>query len=90
MLMHAHHGTVDHLNVAIVGRDDGVHRPVPNARLAPRVEADVADRVVVADYKENDSNDSLIGPEDLYACCVIAGCLHVDSFELRQRDGVIR
>lgn len=37
--MHAHARAVDHLHLAVVRRDDGVHQSVPDARLAPAVEA---------------------------------------------------
>ncbi len=45
MLMHAHHRAVDHLNLAVVSLYDRVHNPVPDAGLAPAVEAVVAGRV---------------------------------------------
>ncbi len=45
MLMHAHHGAVDHLNLAVVSLYDRVHNPVPDAGLAPAVEAVVAGRI---------------------------------------------
>ena len=37
--MNAHDRAVDHLHLAIVGLDDRVHHPVPDARFAPAVEA---------------------------------------------------
>ena len=37
--MHAYRRTVDHLHRAIAGLDDGVHQAVPDAGLAPAVEA---------------------------------------------------
>ena len=43
--MDAHHGAVDHRDVAVVDSYDGVHEPVPDARLAPAVEAIVAGRI---------------------------------------------
>ena len=43
LLMDANDGTVDHLHVALVRRDDGVHETVPHARLSPPIEA-IVDR----------------------------------------------
>jgi hypothetical protein len=37
--MHAHRRAVDHLHRAVTGLDDGVHQAVPDAGLAPAVEA---------------------------------------------------
>jgi len=37
--MNANDRAVDHLHVAIVRLDDGVHQVVPDARLAPAIEA---------------------------------------------------
>lgn len=45
MLMNAHHGTVDHLGVTVVSFGNSVHDAVPDACLAPAVEAIVAGRV---------------------------------------------
>src|SRR3954452_8178407 len=45
MLMHAHDRTVDHLHLAIVRLDDGIHQPVPDACLAPAIEAIVGGRI---------------------------------------------
>lgn len=42
LLVGANGGAVDHLDVAIVGGADGVHQPVPYARLPPSHEAVVA------------------------------------------------
>jgi len=43
--MHAHNRTVDHLHVAIVRLNDGVHQSVPDPSFAPAVEAIVGRRV---------------------------------------------
>jgi hypothetical protein len=43
--MHAHDRAVDHLHLAVVGFHDGVHQAVPDAILAPAVEAIVGRRV---------------------------------------------
>ena len=43
--MHAHDRAVDHLHLAVVGLDDGVHQTVPDAGLAPPIEAVVGGRV---------------------------------------------
>lgn len=43
--MHAHRRTVDHLHIAVVGLDDGIHQPIPDAGLAPTIEAVVRSRV---------------------------------------------
>ena len=43
--MYAYARAVDHLHVAVVGRDDGVHQALPHPCLAPAVEAVVAGRV---------------------------------------------
>ena len=43
MLMYAHHGAVDHLNLAVVSLYDRVHNP--HGGLAPAVEAVVAGRM---------------------------------------------
>ena len=37
--MYAYARAVDHLHVAVVGRDDGVHQALPHPCLAPAVEA---------------------------------------------------
>ena len=37
--MNANDRTVDHLHLAVVGLDDGVHHAVPDAGLAPPIEA---------------------------------------------------
>ena len=37
--MHANDRTVDHLHLAVVGLDDGVHHAIPNSGLAPPIEA---------------------------------------------------
>ena len=39
LLMNAHDAEVNHLHLAVVGLDDGVHQLVPNARFPPWVEA---------------------------------------------------
>ena len=43
--MDAHQRTVDHLYLAVVCLDDGIHQPIPDAGLAPAVEAIVDGRV---------------------------------------------
>lgn len=43
--MHAHNRAVDHLHLAVVGLDDGVHQTIPDARLPPAVEAIVGRRI---------------------------------------------
>lgn len=43
--MDAHNRAVDHLHLAIVGLDDAVHQAIPDASLAPSVEAIVGGRV---------------------------------------------
>ena len=43
--MDAHNRAVDHLHLAVVRLDDGVHQAIPDARLAPAVEAVVGRRV---------------------------------------------
>ena len=43
--MHAYEGTVDHLYFAVVRFDDGVHQAIPDARLAPAIEAVVGRRI---------------------------------------------
>lgn len=43
--MDAHNRTVDHLHLAVVRFDNGVHQAIPDARLAPAVEAIVGRRV---------------------------------------------
>ena len=43
--MHAHDRAVDHLHLAVVGLDDGVHQAVPDAGFAPPIEAVVGRRV---------------------------------------------
>lgn len=43
--MDAHDRAVDHLDLAIVGFDDAVHQAIPDACLAPPVEAIVGGRV---------------------------------------------
>lgn len=37
--MHAHDRAVDHLHLAVVRLDDGLHQAVPDAGLAPAIEA---------------------------------------------------
>jgi hypothetical protein len=37
--MHANDGGVDHLHVAFVARDNGVHQAIPDAGFSPSVEA---------------------------------------------------
>src|SRR5262245_30310218 len=39
MLMHAHDRAVDHLHLAVVSLDDSVHQAIPDAGLAPPIEA---------------------------------------------------
>lgn len=41
--MHAHDGRIDHLHLAVMSGDDGVHQPIPNTGLSPTIEA-VVDR----------------------------------------------
>jgi hypothetical protein len=43
--MDAHDRAVDHLNLTIVCLDDGIHQAIPDAGLAPPVEAIVGARV---------------------------------------------
>lgn len=43
--MDAHDRTVDHLHLAVVCLDDGIHQAIPDACLAPAVEAIVGGRV---------------------------------------------
>ena len=43
--MHAHDRAVDHLHLALVRLDDGVHQTVPDAGFAPPVETIVDRRV---------------------------------------------
>ena len=43
--MNAHERAVDHLHLSVVRLDDGVHQAVPDAGLAPAVEAVVCARV---------------------------------------------
>jgi len=43
--MHAHDRAVDHLHLAAVRFDDGVHQTIPDAVLAPAIEAVVGRRV---------------------------------------------
>lgn len=42
LLVGANGGAVDHLDVAVVRGGDGVHQPIPHARLSPSREAVVA------------------------------------------------
>ena len=41
--MHAHDGRIDHLHLAVMGGDDGVHQPIPDTGLSPTIEA-IVDR----------------------------------------------
>jgi glutathionyl-hydroquinone reductase len=43
--MNAHRCRVDHLHLAVMGRDNGVHQTVPDAGLPPAVEAIVDRRI---------------------------------------------
>ena len=43
--MNAHDRTVDHLHIAVVSLDDGIHQMIPDTCLAPAVEAIVGGRV---------------------------------------------
>ena len=43
--MDAHDRAVDHLHLAVVRLDDGIHQAIPDACLAPAVEAIVGGRV---------------------------------------------
>ena len=43
--MDPHDGTVDHLDLTIVGLRHGIHQPVPNTGFAPAVKAIVGRRV---------------------------------------------
>ena len=43
--MNPHHGTVDHLNVAVIGLGNRIHDAVPHPGLGPAVEAIVASRI---------------------------------------------
>jgi hypothetical protein len=43
--MYPHHRAIDHLHLAAMGLGDGIHQPLPDARLAPSVEAIVSARV---------------------------------------------
>lgn len=43
--MDAYNRTVDHLHLAIVGLDHGIHQAIPNSGLAPTVEPIVGGRV---------------------------------------------
>ena len=43
--MDTHDRAVDHLHLAVVRLDDGIHQAVPDARLAPAIEAVVGGRV---------------------------------------------
>jgi len=43
--MNAHDRAVDHLHLAVVRFDNGVHQTVPDAGLAPAIEAVVGGRV---------------------------------------------
>ncbi len=43
--MHSHDRAVDHLHLAVVRLDDGVHQTIPDARLAPPIEPIVGGRV---------------------------------------------
>lgn len=43
--MHAHDRAVDHLHLAVVRFDDGIHQTVPDARFAPAVEPVVSSRI---------------------------------------------
>lgn len=43
--MYTHDRAVDHLHVAVVRLDDGIHQAIPDACLAPAVEAIVGGRV---------------------------------------------
>jgi hypothetical protein len=43
--MYTHDRTVDHLHVAVVRLDDGVHQAIPDPGLTPAVEAIVGRRV---------------------------------------------
>ena len=45
MLVNPDAGAVDHLYVAVVSLDDGVHKLIPDPVLAPAIEAVVAGRV---------------------------------------------
>ena len=42
--MHALHGAVDDLNLAVASLDDRVHEPLPHSGLGPALEANVAGR----------------------------------------------
>lgn len=50
--MDAHERTVDHLHLAVVGRDDGIHQPIPDAGLAPAIEAIVDGRVRPISFRQ--------------------------------------
>ena len=50
--MNAHHGTIDHLDIAVVGLGNRVHDAVPHARLAPANEAIVAGRVRTVAFRQ--------------------------------------
>jgi hypothetical protein len=43
--MDAHNRAVDHLHLAVVRLDDGIHQAIPDAYFAPAVEAIVGSRV---------------------------------------------
>jgi hypothetical protein len=45
MLMHTHDRAINHLHLAVVRRDDGIHQPVPDACFSRTVEAIVGSRI---------------------------------------------
>lgn len=50
-LMHVHERAVDHLNLAVVRLDDGIHQAMPEACLAPAIEALVGRRVGTSTFR---------------------------------------
>ena len=50
--MNAHNRAVDHLHLAVVALDDGIHQPIPDAGLAPAVETIVGRRVRPISFRQ--------------------------------------
>ena len=82
--MHAHDRAVDHLHLAVVRFHDGVHQLIPDARLAPAIEAVVGRRAgSVSLGHVAPRRTSAQHPEDAVENLAIVLRFHTPSF-LRQ------
>lgn len=94
--MHANHGAVDHLHVAVMRLDDGIHQPIPDAGFSPAVEAvvdcrarpvtlrQVAPRRARAQHPENAvENPPIVDPRDAPR---LVGKMRLDRLPLEIRQ----